>query len=203
MPTPTEEPQQRPRPGLANEPTRDLFNRVRLAREGAAVERTHAHPHLMRYSVGHHSLDMVTLITLAWQAEHGRLPRAELLVAAAFHDVPERITGDLPSPVKTKLGAELDAMDDQVLTWLGVGSTRLQLTDAERAYLVGADRLELVLWCLEEAQRGNEAFLDWVEGYHQLWFRRPLPPGLMVVWAEANRLGMSRLNDQSLMEIVK
>lgn len=33
----------------------NLINRVRLAREGSAVERCHAHPHLMRYSVGHHS----------------------------------------------------------------------------------------------------------------------------------------------------
>jgi 5'-deoxynucleotidase YfbR-like HD superfamily hydrolase len=182
-----------------------LYDRVRLAREGAAVERAHNTPHLMRYSVGQHSLDLVTLITLCWQVDHGgQLPRAELLVAAAFHDVPERITGDPPSPVKSKAAVLYGAMDDNIQVWLGVQRPALdELTVEEETWLHAADRIELALWGMEEARRGNTAVLPWVEGYKRKFQKHVLPPALALLWAEACDDAMSRLDDEDLMEIVK
>ena len=141
--------------------TRKLIDRVRLARQGSAVERCHTTPHTQRYSVGHHSLDLITLITLTWQADHnGALPRAELLVAAAFHDVPEVVVGDIPSPAKRLIpGTSLQDAEDVVLAHLGVD---VGLTPEEDTWLHLCDKLELTLWCEEESRlRGNKAFDTW------------------------------------------
>jgi len=150
-----------------------LFDRVRLAREGAAVERAHQHPHLQRYSVGHHSLDVVTLVVLCWKHDHGgELPRAELLVAAAFHDVAERVTGDLPSPIKDRCRDALGEIEKEVDRYLGVD---VGLREDEQWYLKSCDKLELYLWAHEEASRGNCRFLGWCRVYEQNWQYEPPP----------------------------
>ena len=144
----------------------NLIDKVRLAREGAAVERCHAHPHLMRYSVGHHSLDLITLVTLCWQADHAdQLPSARLLIACACHDLPERVSGDVPSVVK-KFCPELEVVDQLVLVALGVA---VSLTLEEERYLEWGDKLELYMWCLEERARGNGAFDSWARHYAELF----------------------------------
>ena len=143
------------------QPTASLVDRIRLARAGMAVERCHVLAHALRYSVGQHTGDLVALIILTWQAAHGgRLPSAALLCAATFHDVPERVVGDIPSPTKALLGSKLDAVETNVLVHLGVN---VGLTPEERAWLDACDRLELSLWALEEAyQRGSHAVASWV-----------------------------------------
>lgn len=139
-----------------------LSDRIRLARAGTAVERAHVSPHALRYSVGHHSCDLITLLVLTWQAAHGgELPRSELLVAAAFHDVPECVTGDLPSPTKALLGDTLTNIEENVFRWLGVND--VGLTAEEGSWLKVCDRLELSLWAYEEVFcRGNLAPESWI-----------------------------------------
>lgn len=177
-----------------------LWKRVSLAREGSAVERCHAHDHLKSYSVGHHTLDLITLLTLCWQAAHkGALPRAELLVAAAFHDVPERITGDVPSPIKDMLDGALDAMEARALKWLGVDPI---LTEEEAEYLLAADRLELCLWAIEEGRRGNRTFMSWVNDYVARWKDKPLPSPFMRVLDHACLTGSEHLSWNRLKEII-
>jgi hypothetical protein len=181
--------------------TPTLFNRIRFAREGAAVERAHQHPHLQRYSVGHHSLDLVTLITLCWMHDHdGTLPRAELLVAAAFHDIPERVTGDLPQPVNVRLGKIIAAWETRIFAWLGFSDTP-DLSPEELTYLGEGDRLELWLWAREEAARGNQAFIFW---YNSHWETAKIPASyrLIIDGVKANGGYLARLNDTTLMEIL-
>jgi 5'-deoxynucleotidase YfbR-like HD superfamily hydrolase len=155
-----------------------LFDRVRLARESAEVERCHAYPHLMRYSVGHHSLGVVHLVTLAWADDHHyEFPSAHLLVTAAFHDASERVLGDIPSDVREWLGeARFEAVERRVADTLGVGC---HLTDEEQLYLNAADKFELWLWCWEEGARGNKNFTDWLNYYDLKWRKNPLPPAFM------------------------
>jgi len=178
-----------------------LLNKVRFAREGSAVERAHAHPHLMRYSVGHHSLDLITLVTLAWKADHGdELPSAQLLVACAFHDVAERATGDLPSPVKT-LCPRVAEVDEMVLASLGVETT---LSTEQDAYLHWGDKLELYLWCLEERGRGNQGFQGWIEYYQQAFHWAPaehLPPAYRQIFQGATGMRSTRLSYSEVEEI--
>lgn len=177
-----------------------LLDRVRLAREGAAVERCHTRSHLLRYSVGHHTFDAVTLLLFCWaEAHEGQLPRAELIVAMIAHDLPELITGDTPSPVKDLFGEKVAAVDRRVESYLGLD---VDLTDEERLYLEAADRFELWLWCIEEKKRGNSSFEDWVESYYAKWQVSPLPwPFMDLVDEVLSSDGLRRLEWAQLKEI--
>jgi hypothetical protein len=180
--------------------TINLFDRVRLAREGGAVERCHAHPHTGSYTVGQHSLDLVTLITLAWANDHdGQMPRGELLVAAAFHDVPERITGDLPQPVKVAAGPAIERADTAVLDWLKVN---VLLSWEEQQYLTFGDQLELWFWCWEQAGRGYNQFYSWIRSYNDNWVGKKIPPGYRMLINQIMAIqDFPRLIDNELMEI--
>lgn len=127
----------------------DLTSRVRYARSGGSIERCHQRPHLLRYSVGHHTFDMMTLLTICWRAGHGgQLPSANLLIAAMAHDIGgEPITGDINSPIKAMLGAKLEAVDQRGEEFLGFD---VPLTEEEALYLRAADKVECYLWVVDE-----------------------------------------------------
>ena len=94
-------------------------------------------------------------------------------VAALYHDAPEILTGDMPTPVKYKnealrtaykaveresalamadlLPPELHEIEGSYLT----GSV---LNDAERKLLKAADRLSALIKCMEEVESGNREF---------------------------------------------
>lgn len=80
--------------------------------------------------------------------------RAAMVWATLFHDVSERMTGDVPSPVKR---------DDMVRVALNRISTteeyrlgiRFDLTEEEVKLLTWLDRYEGALHCLDEAEMGN------------------------------------------------
>ena len=93
--------------------------------------------------------------------------------AALYHDAPEILTGDMPTPVKYKnealrtaykaveresalamadlLPPELHEIEGSYLT----GSV---LNDAERKLLKAADRLSALIKCMEERKAGNREF---------------------------------------------
>ena len=93
--------------------------------------------------------------------------------AALYHDAPEIMTGDMPTPVKYKnealrtaykaveresalamadlLPPELHEIEASYLT----GSV---LNDAERKLLKAADRLSALIKCMEEVESGNREF---------------------------------------------
>lgn len=94
-------------------------------------------------------------------------------VAALYHDAPEILTGDLPTPVKYQTeamraackaleaaGAETMArllpeeLQAEMAGWLGGA----QLTEAEKALLKAADRLSALIKCLEEGAAGSHEF---------------------------------------------
>lgn len=181
-----------------------LLDRVRITREGADVERCHQLPHWLRYSVGHHTLNVVNLIVLSWKVAHnGELPRAELLVAAVYHDTPaERITGDISSPVKRLFARE--ALDDCEFTAqqrIGIADQLFVLTDEENDYLIGADRVELWIWAEEEAhQRGNTAAISFQETYDEIFEEQPPPWPLLDLVEAIRKDGFSRLPGNVLKE---
>ena len=68
--------------------------------------------------------------------------RPEMVATAAlYHDAPEILTGDMPTPVKYE-----EFLTGRVLN------------DAERKILKAADRLSALIKCLEECQSGNREF---------------------------------------------
>lgn len=93
--------------------------------------------------------------------------------AALYHDAPEILTGDMPTPVKYKnkaLRAAYKAVEqesaqamtsllpEELQPELAPYLTGAVLTDAERKLLKAADRLSALLKCVEEGQGGNREF---------------------------------------------
>lgn len=100
--------------------------------------------------------------------------RPEVVATAAlYHDAPEILTGDMPTPVKYKNNAlrsaykAVERESARVMASLLPeelrGETEAYLTgtvlnDAERKVLKAADRLSAIIKCIEESQGGNHEF---------------------------------------------
>lgn len=93
--------------------------------------------------------------------------------AALFHDAPEIITGDLPTPIKYFNPAIKSAYDqvEAVAQDKLLGMLPTQLTEAYapllrvedpkvRCYIKAADKLAAWLKCLEERKAGNREFVQ-------------------------------------------
>lgn len=93
--------------------------------------------------------------------------------AALFHDAPEIITGDLPTPIKYFNPAIKSAYDqveavaqDKLLGMLpseltGAYEPLLRVEDPQvRCYIKAADKLAAWLKCLEERKAGNREFVQ-------------------------------------------
>lgn len=100
--------------------------------------------------------------------------RADKVAAAAlYHDAPEILTGDMPTPVKYKNDALRTAYkaveQESARAMNGLLPQELQpvlqgyltgavLNDAERKILKAADRLSALIKCTEETEGGNREF---------------------------------------------
>lgn len=136
---------------MASHTMRRMVRRLRAVREGSHVERCHAIPHRGGYSNAAHQYGVATLIHLLW-------PDAlDVVVAALYHDTPERWTGDVPSPaVREMPGVRLaltrleeDIHRELDLPWMH------HLSDEGLQKLKAADNLEFLLWAIEEVASGN------------------------------------------------
>ena len=102
----------------------------------------------------------------------GLRPEA-VATAALYHDAPEILTGDMPTPVKYKNDAlrtaykaveaeSARAMASLLPEELAAGTAQYLtggvLNDAERKLLKAADRLSALIKCIEEGQSGNREF---------------------------------------------
>ena len=94
-------------------------------------------------------------------------------VAALYHDAPEIITGDMPTPVKYRNSALRDAYkaleSESVRSMTGLLPETLSeevfpfisgelLTAEEKHLLKAADRLSALIKCMEEQRSGNHEF---------------------------------------------
>ena len=94
-------------------------------------------------------------------------------VAALYHDAPEIMTGDMPTPVKYKnerLRSAYKALEEESarqMAQLLPPALRPEMTgyltgrclsDAEKRILKAADRLSALIKCTEEVQAGNREF---------------------------------------------
>ena len=125
---------------------------AQLYRDAGAVKRYHTKRTHRTQTVAEHTFGMLILLK---QVCGGSLsPR--VVNAVLHHDLPELFTGDIPAPIKrshSKLGPLLDEIETQ-LEPLYIAD---ELEPAEAALVKWADRVELVLWCLEEYRMGNVA----------------------------------------------
>lgn len=130
------------------------LDRLRLMRSAARVQRYHTAPTIYRQSVGEHTFGAIAILLEVWDGDEG-LDR--LIHALMQHDTPEVVTGDAPAPAK-RMYSELEhglrvaeagvAADYDLPLYDG-------LSDEELKLLKFCDRLELVIFCIEEFDMGN------------------------------------------------
>lgn len=128
-------------------------------------------------SLSEHTADTAILahtLALIAQSITGTPVRPEVIaVAALYHDAPEILTGDLPTPVKYKserFQAAYKALEQESIDTMGrmlpppltdslmPYLTGEILTSEEHRLLKGADRLSALIKCMEECQTGNREF---------------------------------------------
>lgn len=130
--------------------------------DGGWIERYHIKGQRMltRQSVAEHSWRMSAIVF----AVNPQLS-ANVLWALLFHDVSERVTGDVPANVK-RANPEIERVINEVSTneeiRLGI---RFNLTAEEQKLLSWADRFEGALHCLDELEMGNHKILATLHRY--------------------------------------
>jgi 5'-deoxynucleotidase YfbR-like HD superfamily hydrolase len=149
--------------------------KVKVLREGGFVQRCHARQMTREYNVAHHSFNLAGLLSIF----HPN-PSAQLLQAALWHDVPERFTGDIPTPVKIavpSLKAALDSVEGAIFDRLGVREI-MALSAEDKQWLKGCDMVELWLWAREELALGNTSAAELSEVVYTMIMKR-IGEGLM------------------------
>lgn len=131
-----------------------VLDKVKFVREAAVVDRCHTVPHFGNYPVGLHSYNMLAILRILWSD----CP-INLVWAILEHDVPERLTGDIPSPVKWFKIVDRDQLKIAEATInaeiFGCNSEDF-LNLNEMNWLRGLDILELYMWCRDQEMLGNK-----------------------------------------------
>jgi hypothetical protein len=131
----------------------DNIDRIKFVREASHVARCHTQLCLNRPNIGHHSFNMLGILRVLY-------PEAPIALVWAIleHDLPERLTGDIPSPSKAH-GAvsqgDLQLLEENILNRYVSNDSIQDLSDADRAWLHGLDLIELYCWCKDEESLGN------------------------------------------------
>lgn len=128
----------------------DTLVNLLFLRDAAAVTRYHTQRTLRQQTLAAHQYGVAQLIHYVWPE-----CRKELLLAAMFHDLPEYITGDIPSPAKRN-SPQLAILLEEIEKGCGPLYQDFGLTSAEECVLRWCDTFELVLWSNEERILGNQ-----------------------------------------------
>ncbi len=124
-------------------------------------------------SLSLHTLDTAIIADLLWALckKNGKeFDRGQFLASAIYHDAPEILTGDLPTPVKY-LNPEIkkaykaveSAAEEKLLSMLPPEiSDDIRCSFAPAAevhrYIKAADKLSALIKCIEEEKAGNSEF---------------------------------------------
>ena len=142
-----------------------MVKAVKFAREAAEVQRTHGTPGLGDHSIAKHSFNMVTLLLIL----RPDAPR-ELIIACLKHDIPERITGDMPSPAKKAGIQNHDAQEraEHNIHMAVFGENEfLDLSDENKKWLSGLDMLDFYCYCKDQLMLGNRRVNTQMQRFHK------------------------------------
>lgn len=121
-----------------------------LYRDAGDVKRYHTKRTIREQTVGQHTFGILMLL----RQVSPDCSKA-LLFTAMHHDLAELFTGDIPAPMK-RANAQLSILLDEVECCLAPLYKDFGINAEEARLLKWADRMELVLWCLEEVRLGND-----------------------------------------------
>lgn len=128
-----------------------------MLRDAGAVKRFHVMRSNTVQTVAEHTWGVVSLV-------NELVPDAskELLLAALYHDMHERATGDMPSTAKWMYPFLARAMRTAEHAWNIENSCNFEdtLSKAEKAILHFCDYLELLLWSIEQCKLGNRYAME-------------------------------------------
>ena len=163
-----------------------LTQKIKFMREAAIVRRCHTVPILNsdQYVVGLHSFNMLAMLRLLNPtASHA------LIWAVLEHDLPERLTGDIPAPTKwfdVVNRTELGRMEKIIAEKVVGKSHEAELSYEERKWLRALDIFELALFCRDQIMLGNrnlEVMLNRIHEYVTREAAMLAEPVLDVYWA--------------------
>jgi len=165
------------------------MNRILAIREGGAVQRFHASPHLCHYDVAQHSWGMAAMLFVL-NPDASR----ELIYACLFHDVAERWVGDMPAPMKWSnkiVQEEMHRTEERIERQLGIN---IQLTEIEQKWLKALDLLDLYIFCMHERAMGNTLLNKTEELCLKMLTEEPWIPSAVTEWVQ-NTLDFRRTTD--------
>lgn len=130
--------------------------KIKFTREASIIRRCHTVAILNgdQYVVGLHSFNMLAMLRILW-------PDAplSLIWAIVEHDLPERLTGDIPAPTKwfqIVNKENLTEAEKAILIDVLGYSHEHTLTEEEQLWLKALDIFELALFCRDQMMLGNK-----------------------------------------------
>ncbi len=132
---------------------------LELIRDGFMVQRYHTVGYVInRETVGHHTANVIALLFFLFD----EAPPLELVRAALHHDVPEKMTGDVPATAKwlseelssALAGLERKVVEDNALMPYSHIPPHLL------PFLKFADYIDLVFKSIDEMAAGNHHFAE-------------------------------------------
>lgn len=134
---------------------------AKLYRDAGAVTRYHAKRTHRSQTVAEHTFGILMLLKQVMNPTWPPHGLWRIYEAALHHDLPELFTGDVPAPIK-RAHPDLGPLMESIEEGLAPLYQDFGLSEEEAALLKWADRMELVLWCLEEYRMGNTYMGDTV-----------------------------------------
>lgn len=131
-----------------------------LYRDAGNVKRYHTKCTLRQQTVAEHTFGVLMLVKQVAEYD-SELYNCRFVEAVLHHDLPELMTGDIPAPIK-RAHPQLGPLLDDIEEGLAPLCISVMLTSDQEALLKWADKMELVLWCLEELEMGNTQVRDMI-----------------------------------------
>ena len=140
-----------------------MYSNILQCRAGGAVQRCHTIRHQGSYSVAEHSWGAAMLLWYLYPSEAKRL-----VFFILAHDVPEGLTGDVPSTAK---GGD-SGLDHHINREFGLPAMD-QLAERDHHILKSVDQLELYMWAKEQTAQGN-LYANEIIKNQDAWFKDPV-----------------------------
>lgn len=156
---------------------------IKFMREAGAVRRCHTIPIIGEYNVAIHVYNMLAMLRLLYP--DAPLP---LIWAIIEHDIPERLTGDIPAPTKWFGAIDKERLNqlEHEITKSVVGYDHCAiLSYEEERWLKALDILELALFCRDQIMIGNKNMAVMLDRIHKFVKRESAsfePAVLDVYW---------------------